>query len=157
MYIVMILIRSHILKQISLLSSIMMHRHQTKNVSFEATVSIYNAIKADIDFNISFSNSNDENYTFIYDKNSLSHKLIPVDDLKSEPVNDHVEINTESCSDNIIIKPLDMVICASNDTTLIEFDGNIGINHDAQGKSFATTNFVLMIKIMIRECSRQTQ
>ncbi|GJR37484.1 hypothetical protein Tco_1213168 [Tanacetum coccineum] len=79
-----------------------------QNVSSEPTVSIYNAIKANIDFNISFSDSDDEGYTFICDKNLLYNKLIHVDDLKPKPVNDYAEINTESCSDNIIIKPLDM-------------------------------------------------
>ncbi|GJR55719.1 MAK10-like protein [Tanacetum coccineum] len=80
-----------------------------QNVSSKPTVSIYNAIKGNIDFNISFSDSDDEDYTFIYNKNSLSHKLIHVDDLKPESLNDYVEINNESCSDNIIIKPLDML------------------------------------------------
>nr|GEY11179.1 hypothetical protein [Tanacetum cinerariifolium] len=55
-----------------------------ENVLSEPSVSIYNAIKANINFNISFSDSDDEDYTFIYDKNSLSHKLIHVDDLKLE-------------------------------------------------------------------------
>ena len=45
-----------------------------------------------------------------------------------------------------------MVICASNDTTTIEFDENIETNHDIQGESFATKDFVLMIKIMISKC-----
>ncbi|GJU61586.1 hypothetical protein Tco_1243421 [Tanacetum coccineum] len=101
-----------------------------QNVSSEPTVSIYNAIKADIDFHISFSDSKDEDYTFIYNKDSSSYKLIPVDDLKPEPVNDHVEINIELCSENIDIKPIDNVICISNDTTPIKFDENIETNHD---------------------------
>ncbi|GJY11245.1 hypothetical protein Tco_0379430 [Tanacetum coccineum] len=61
---------------------------------------------------------------------SLSYKLIPVDDLKLEPVNDHVEVNTELCSKNIDIKPMDIIICTSNNTTSIEFDENIETNHD---------------------------
>ncbi|GJT45189.1 hypothetical protein Tco_0953904 [Tanacetum coccineum] len=105
-----------------------------QNVSSEPTVSIYNAIKADIDFHISFSDSEDEDYTFIYNKDSSSYKLIPINDLKSEPVNEHVEINTESCSENIDSKPMDSVICISNDTTPIEFDENIEtIRHDTLG------------------------
>ncbi|GJX19054.1 zinc finger, CCHC-type containing protein [Tanacetum coccineum] len=39
-------------------------------VSSEPTVSPHNAIKADFDFTISFFESDDEDYTFIYDKNS---------------------------------------------------------------------------------------
>ncbi|GKA12470.1 hypothetical protein Tco_0692016 [Tanacetum coccineum] len=82
-----------------------------QNVSSRPTVCIYNAIKSDIDFSISYFNSEDEDYTFIYDKDSLSHKLIPVNDLKSESVNDHVEINTELCSKNIDIKPMNSIVC----------------------------------------------
>ncbi|GJV98725.1 hypothetical protein Tco_1553977 [Tanacetum coccineum] len=46
-----------------------------QNVSFEPTISIYNAIKSDIDFNISFSDSDsdDEDYTFIYNKDSYQY------------------------------------------------------------------------------------
>ncbi|GJS72265.1 hypothetical protein Tco_0705106 [Tanacetum coccineum] len=102
-----------------------------QNVSSEPTVSIYNAIKADIDFYISFSNSEDEDYTFIYNKDSSSYKLILANDLKPEPINEHVEINTESCLENIDVKPMDSVICISKDTTPIEFDENIETNQDA--------------------------
>ncbi|GJZ41365.1 hypothetical protein Tco_0588251 [Tanacetum coccineum] len=101
-----------------------------QNVSSEPTVSIFNAIKSDIDFHISFSDSEDEDYTFIYNKDSSSYKLIPSNDLKSEPVNDYVDINIESCSENINDKPMDSVSCISNDTTPIEFDENIETNHD---------------------------
>ncbi|GJZ16311.1 hypothetical protein Tco_0551988 [Tanacetum coccineum] len=88
-----------------------------KNVLPEPTVSIYDAIKTDFDFSISFSDSDDEDYTFICDKDSFSYKLIPANDLKPEPVNDHVKINTELCLENIDIKPMDSVVCISDDTT----------------------------------------
>ncbi|GJU27262.1 hypothetical protein Tco_1165883 [Tanacetum coccineum] len=101
-----------------------------QNVSSEPTVSIYNAIKSDIDFHISFSDSEDEDYAFIYNKDSSSYKLVPTNDLEPELVNDYVEINIESCSENIHVKPMDSVICISNDTTPIEFDENIETNHD---------------------------
>ncbi|GJY83350.1 hypothetical protein Tco_0496726 [Tanacetum coccineum] len=101
-----------------------------QNVSSKPTVSIYNAIKSDIDFHISFSDSEDEDYTFIYNKDSSSYKLIPANDLKPEPVNDYVEINIESCSENVDVKPMDSVICISKDTTLVEFDENFETNHD---------------------------
>ncbi|GJW85508.1 hypothetical protein Tco_0158653 [Tanacetum coccineum] len=100
------------------------------NVSSEPTVSIYNAIKSNIDFSISYFDFEDEDYTFTYDKDSLFPKLIHVDDLKSKPVNDHVEINTELCSENIDIKPMDSIVCISNNTTPIEFDENVETNHD---------------------------
>ncbi|GKD33304.1 hypothetical protein Tco_1248813, partial [Tanacetum coccineum] len=104
------------------------------NVSSEPTVSIYNAIKTDFDFNISFSDSDDEDYTFICDKDSFSYKLIPVDNLKPELVNDHIEINTELCSKNIDIKPMDSVVCISNDTTPIESDEHLETNHDKKSE-----------------------
>ncbi|GKA97717.1 hypothetical protein Tco_0825611, partial [Tanacetum coccineum] len=104
-----------------------------QNVSSEPTVSIYNAIKSDIDFSISYSDSEDEDYTFTYDKDSLSYKLIHVNDIKPEPVNDHVKINTELYSENIDIKPKDSIVCISNDTTPIEFDENNETNHDTPG------------------------
>nr|GEZ84483.1 hypothetical protein [Tanacetum cinerariifolium] len=56
-----------------------------QNASSEPTVSIYNEIKAEIDFHISFSDSEDEDYTFIYNKDSSSYELIPINDLKSKP------------------------------------------------------------------------
>ncbi|GKD89430.1 hypothetical protein Tco_1364937 [Tanacetum coccineum] len=101
-----------------------------QNVSSEPTVSIYNAIKSDIDFHISFSAFKDEDYTFIYNKDSSSYILVPTNDLKPEPVNDYVDINIESCSENIDVNPMDSVICISNDTTPIQFDKNIETNHD---------------------------
>ncbi|GJR15994.1 hypothetical protein Tco_0798646 [Tanacetum coccineum] len=104
-----------------------------QNVSSEPTVSIYNAIKSDIDFHILFSDSEDEDYTFIYNKDSSSYQLIPINDLKPKPVNEHVEINIESCSENIDIKPMDSITCTSNDTTPVEFDKNIETNHDTPG------------------------
>ncbi|GKA30957.1 zf-CCHC domain-containing protein [Tanacetum coccineum] len=107
-----------------------------QNVSSEPTVSIYNGIKSDIDFHISFSNSEDEDYTFIYNKDLSSYKLVPIIDLKLEPVNDHVEIKTELCLENINIKPTNSVVCISNDTTPIEFDENIETNHDTPGNGY---------------------
>ncbi|GJT74948.1 hypothetical protein Tco_1041673 [Tanacetum coccineum] len=101
-----------------------------ENVPSKPPVSIYNAIKVDIDFSISFSDSDDEDYTFICDKNSFSYKLIPINDLKPEPVNDHVEINTELCSKNVDIKPMDSVVCISNHTTLVESDECLETNHN---------------------------
>ncbi|GKB49005.1 hypothetical protein Tco_0899758, partial [Tanacetum coccineum] len=46
-----------------------------------------------VDFEISFSKSDDEDYTFIYDKDSFSYKLIYVDDLKSRKNDDDDIIN----------------------------------------------------------------
>ncbi|GJR08284.1 hypothetical protein Tco_0790936 [Tanacetum coccineum] len=46
-----------------------------------------------IDFRISFDESDDEDYTVIYDKNSFSYKIIYVDDLKTDSENDNDKVN----------------------------------------------------------------
>ncbi|GJS66493.1 hypothetical protein Tco_0681057 [Tanacetum coccineum] len=122
-----------------------------QNVSSEPTVSIYNAIKSDIDFHISFFDSEDEDYTFIYNKDSSSYKLIPANDLKPEPVNDYVEINIKSCSENIDVKPMDSVICISKDTTPVEFDKNFDTNHDIHRKFSKIKGYFSMIKVVIHK------
>ncbi|GJW50339.1 hypothetical protein Tco_0091690 [Tanacetum coccineum] len=113
-----------------------------QNVSSEPTVSIYNAIKIDFDFSITFSDFDDEVYTFICDKNSFSYKLILVDDLKPEH---HVEINTELCLENIDIKPMDSV-----DTTPVESDEHSKTNHDEKSELLEMSNFILIIKMINR-------
>ncbi|GJV97145.1 hypothetical protein Tco_1548722 [Tanacetum coccineum] len=124
-----------------------------QNVSSEPSVSIYNAIKSDIDFHISFSDSEDEDYTFIYNKESSSYKLTPINDLKPEPVNDYVEINIESCSENIDVKPMDSVICISKDTTPVEFDENFETNHDIHRPSERNDNVGgVFINLEISKC-----
>ncbi|GKA35023.1 hypothetical protein Tco_0721514 [Tanacetum coccineum] len=42
---------------------------------------------------ISFDESDDEDYTFIYDKTSVSCKLIPVNYLKTDSENDNIKVN----------------------------------------------------------------
>ncbi|GKC24713.1 hypothetical protein Tco_1026863 [Tanacetum coccineum] len=127
-----------------------------QNISYEPTVSIYNAIKADIEFHISFSDSEDEDYTFIYNKGPSFFKLIPINDLNPKPVNEHVEINIESCLENIDIKPMDSVICTSNDTTPIEFVKNIETNHDTPDY-YSEDQYAVSIKKIrrIRACTHQ--
>ncbi|GJY31771.1 hypothetical protein Tco_0415266 [Tanacetum coccineum] len=126
-----------------------------QNVSSEPTVSIYNAIKSDIDFHISFSDSDseDEDYTFIYNKDSSSYKLIHSNDLKPEPVNDYVEINIESCSEYIDVKPMDSVICISKDITPVEFGENFKTNHDIHRPSERNDNVSeVFINLEISKC-----
>ncbi|GJS57112.1 hypothetical protein Tco_0651896 [Tanacetum coccineum] len=60
----------------------------------EPTVSPLNDNK--IDFRISFDESDDEDYTVIYDKNSFSYKLISVDNLKMNSENDNDKVNMPS-------------------------------------------------------------
>ncbi|GKA02428.1 hypothetical protein Tco_0675093 [Tanacetum coccineum] len=49
-----------------------------------------------IDFRISFDESDDEDYTVIYDKNSFSYKIISVNDLKTDSENDNDKFNMPS-------------------------------------------------------------
>ncbi|GKA04692.1 hypothetical protein Tco_0683812 [Tanacetum coccineum] len=63
-------------------------------LSCEPTVSsLYNN---EIDFRISFDESDDEDYTLIFDKNSFSYKIIFVDDLKPDSENDIDKVNMPS-------------------------------------------------------------
>ncbi|GJS73287.1 hypothetical protein Tco_0706128 [Tanacetum coccineum] len=59
--------------------------------SCEPTVSPLNDNK--IDFRISFDESDDEDYTVIYDKNSFSYKIIFVNDLKTDSKSDNDKVN----------------------------------------------------------------
>ncbi|GKD99727.1 hypothetical protein Tco_1387711 [Tanacetum coccineum] len=51
-----------------------------------------------IDFRISFDESDDEDYTVIYDENSFSYKIISVNDLKTDLENDNEKVNMSSFS-----------------------------------------------------------
>ncbi|GKC10182.1 hypothetical protein Tco_1001792 [Tanacetum coccineum] len=59
--------------------------------SCEPTVSSLNNNK--IDFKISFDESNDEDYTVIFDKKSFSYKIIYANDLKTDSKNDNDKVN----------------------------------------------------------------
>ncbi|GJS33957.1 hypothetical protein Tco_0532339 [Tanacetum coccineum] len=62
---------------------------------FKPTVS---SINNEIDFRISFDESDDEDYTVIFDKNSFSYKIIYVNDLKTDSENDNEKVNMPSFS-----------------------------------------------------------
>ncbi|GKB08216.1 hypothetical protein Tco_0836500, partial [Tanacetum coccineum] len=83
-----------------------------------------------VNFEISFSESDDEDYTFIYVKDSFSYKLISVNDVKFDKDNNDDEIDVEPFSEIISIKLLDSVIDADVDTYSHEFDENLEMNHD---------------------------
>ncbi|GKA86502.1 hypothetical protein Tco_0808213 [Tanacetum coccineum] len=50
----------------------------------------------EIDFRISFDESEDEDYTVVYDKNSFSYKIISVNNLKTDSKNDNDKVNMPS-------------------------------------------------------------
>ncbi|GJY70742.1 hypothetical protein Tco_0474445 [Tanacetum coccineum] len=64
------------------------------SLSFEPTVSPLNENK--IDFRISFDESEDEDYTVIFNNNSFSYKIISVDNLKTNSENDNDKIDMPS-------------------------------------------------------------
>ncbi|GKC99831.1 hypothetical protein Tco_1170106 [Tanacetum coccineum] len=47
----------------------------------------------EIDFRISFDESDDEDYTVVFNKNSFSYKIIPTNDLKTDSENDNDKVN----------------------------------------------------------------
>ncbi|GKD77073.1 hypothetical protein Tco_1339694 [Tanacetum coccineum] len=60
-------------------------------LSCEPTVSSLN--NDEIDFRISFDESDDEDYTVIFDKKSFSYKMISIDKLKTDLENDNEKVN----------------------------------------------------------------
>ncbi|GJV58475.1 hypothetical protein Tco_1459480 [Tanacetum coccineum] len=50
----------------------------------------------EIDFRISFDESDDEDYTVVYDENSFSYKIISVNNLKTDSKNDNDKVNMPS-------------------------------------------------------------
>ncbi|GJY76975.1 hypothetical protein Tco_0482091 [Tanacetum coccineum] len=58
-----------------------------------------------IDFRISFGESDDEDYTIIYDKNSFSYKMISVNNLKTDSENDYEKVMP------LIPSPKPMISC----------------------------------------------
>ncbi|GJV22018.1 hypothetical protein Tco_1371038 [Tanacetum coccineum] len=81
-------------------------------VSSEKTLScepMVSSLNDEIDFRISFDDSDDENYTVVFDKNSFSYKIISTNDLKTDSENDNEKVMhllpspepTVSCFDDL--------------------------------------------------------
>ncbi|GJU49736.1 hypothetical protein Tco_1219291 [Tanacetum coccineum] len=65
-----------------------------ETLSCEPTVSSLN--DNEIDFRISFDESDDEDYTIVYDEISFSYKIISVNNLKMNSENDNEKVNMPS-------------------------------------------------------------
>ncbi|GKB59316.1 hypothetical protein Tco_0915502 [Tanacetum coccineum] len=65
-----------------------------ETLSCEPTVSSLN--DNEIDFRISFDESDDEDYIVVYDENSFSYKIIYVNNLKTDSENDNEKVNMPS-------------------------------------------------------------
>ncbi|GKD66446.1 hypothetical protein Tco_1308554 [Tanacetum coccineum] len=64
-----------------------------KTLSCEPTVS---SLNDEIDFRISFDESDDENYMVVFDKNLFSYKIFSTNDLKTDLENDNDKVNMPS-------------------------------------------------------------
>ncbi|GJU30085.1 hypothetical protein Tco_1173674 [Tanacetum coccineum] len=96
-----------------------------REVSPEPTVSTHHAKKVDFDFIISFDESDDEDYSFTYDKNSFSYKLVSVNDLKSYSDNNDNMISIETSLEDVPIESSDVVVDINVNTYSDAFDENI--------------------------------
>ncbi|GJU59401.1 hypothetical protein Tco_1237167 [Tanacetum coccineum] len=80
--------------------------HDLRSVETEFPAIVFNdtlisepsvsSLNDEIDFRISFDDSDDEDYTVIFDKNSFSYKIIYVNDLKTDSENDNEKVNMPS-------------------------------------------------------------
>nr|GEW52220.1 hypothetical protein [Tanacetum cinerariifolium] len=109
-----------------------------QKVSSEPTISAHHAKKVDFGFVISFDESDDEDYTFTYDKNSFSYKLVFVNDLKLDSKNNDNKINIELSLEDVPIKSLDDVVDIKVNTYSNAFNENTVTNHDIPNKSFTS-------------------
>ncbi|GJT41600.1 hypothetical protein Tco_0941465 [Tanacetum coccineum] len=96
-------------------------------LSCELTVSPQYIDKVNWKIEISLSDSDDENYTVIYDNDSFSYKIFNVDDLKLDMGNGDDKIDIKKSSRDLSIEPLLNVI-------------NIDVGAYAQGSNYAFGN-----------------
>ncbi|GJR75346.1 hypothetical protein Tco_0087711 [Tanacetum coccineum] len=115
-------------------------------ISSEPTISPRNDNQ--IDFRISFDESDDEDYTVIYDKNSFSYNIISVNDLKTDSENDNDEVDIPS--NNVVVEQLVNGIDANIDTESHEFNEDYETNHDIHRESFNTEDYIMIKVVLIR-------
>ncbi|GJV96825.1 hypothetical protein Tco_1548402 [Tanacetum coccineum] len=113
--------------------------------SSEPAVSAHHVEKVDFDFVISFNESDDKDYTFTYDKNSFSYKLVFVKDLKLDSDNEDDKIDIKQSSRDISIEPLPDVISIDRQGSnkLLE------TSHDTSSKFFKTETFIKELYVYI--------
>nr|GEW63180.1 hypothetical protein [Tanacetum cinerariifolium] len=79
-------------------------------LSCEPTVRPQQIDKVNWKIEMSLSDSDDENYTIIYDNDSFSYKIFNVDDLKLDTGNNDDKIDIKQSSGDLSIEPLPNVI-----------------------------------------------
>ncbi|GKE65500.1 hypothetical protein Tco_1519661 [Tanacetum coccineum] len=107
-------------------------------VPSEPIVSTRQTKDGDFDFAISYDESDDEDYTFTYDKNLFYYKLVSVNDLKSNSDNYDNEIGIETPLVDVSTNSLDDNIDINVSTDSSAFDENIVTNRDTSTKSFTS-------------------
>ncbi|GJW17728.1 hypothetical protein Tco_0025164 [Tanacetum coccineum] len=73
----------------------------------------------------SFTDFETDFLAIVYNAASTSNQNVSSE--PTEPVNNYIEINIESCLENIDVKPMDSVICISKDTTPVEFPYGVSL------------------------------
>ncbi|GJY76638.1 hypothetical protein Tco_0481754 [Tanacetum coccineum] len=109
-----------------------------KTLSCEPTVS---SLNDEIDFRISFDDSDDEDYTIIFDKNSFSYKIISTNDLKTDSENDNEKFNLPS-----LLSPEPTVSCFDDLYFFKDFENEfpaIVYNNAQMSKSDLLTESIL--------------
>ncbi|GJV23233.1 hypothetical protein Tco_1375928, partial [Tanacetum coccineum] len=66
------------------------------NGTGKTTNMVHCSLNDKIDFRVSFDDSDDEDYTVIFDKNSFSYKNFTTNDLKTDSKNDNEKVNLPS-------------------------------------------------------------
>ncbi|GJR54305.1 hypothetical protein Tco_1404826 [Tanacetum coccineum] len=109
-----------------------------KTLSCEPTVS---SLNDEIDFRVSFDDSDDEDYTVMFDKNSFSYKIISTNDLKTDLENDNEKVNLPS-----LLSPETIVSCFDDLDFFKDFENEFTaiVYNDAQtSKSDLLTESIL--------------
>ncbi|GJZ36746.1 hypothetical protein Tco_0582937 [Tanacetum coccineum] len=77
-------------------SAIVLDNTLTSDASISCGPTVSPLNDNEIDFRISFDESDDEDYTVVYDENSFSNKIISVNNLKTDSENDNDKVKMPS-------------------------------------------------------------
>nr|GEW60829.1 hypothetical protein [Tanacetum cinerariifolium] len=116
----------------------------------------------EIDFRISFDESDDEDYTVVFDKNSFSYKIISANDLKTDSENDNEKVNMP-----LFPSPEPSVSCIDDLDFFKDFENEfpaIVYNDALTSKSYFSTlfpqhidEFILKDEKSLSECDEKEQ
>ncbi|GJU74952.1 hypothetical protein Tco_1266357 [Tanacetum coccineum] len=125
-------------------SHLLMIFNETHKISSEPMVRPLD--NNEIDFRISFDESDDEDYICIYDKNLFSYKLISVNDLKTDSENGIDEVSIPP--NDVVIKQMDSGIDYNIDTQSHEFDEDFETNHDIHREPSNMEDYLIIIEVI---------